>query len=83
MKFNQARILCISSLLLLSPYLLDAQDTPAKPAQSARQEALKREKLTIAANQAISDGQRFLVNRPVRADTPPIVVLSNWNRAKP
>ena len=32
---------------------------------------------------AAADGQRFLVNRPVRADTPPIIVLSNWNHAKP
>src|ERR1700744_2211110 len=60
MKFNLACGLCLASLLLLSPYLLEAQDSTLTPAQAAHQEAVKRQKLTIAANQAISDGQRFL-----------------------
>jgi general secretion pathway protein D len=63
MKFNQACILCTASLLLLSPYLLEAQSSvPASPtpAQAAHREALRRERLTISANEAVSDGFRFL-----------------------
>jgi len=62
MKFNPACVLCLASLLLLSPYLLEAQDATLTPAQAAHQEALKRQKLTIAANQSISDGNRFLAS---------------------
>ena len=62
MKFNQARVLCLASLLLSSTYLLEAQDGSLTPAQAAHQEAAKREKLTISANQAISDGDRFLAS---------------------
>jgi len=62
MKFNQACVLSLASLLLLSPYLLEAQDATLTPAQAAHQEALKRQKQTIAANAAISDGNRFLAS---------------------
>ena len=65
MKFNQACIISAASLLLLSPHLLEAQSaTPANPtpAQAARQEAASRQKLIISANEAISDGQRFLAS---------------------
>jgi general secretion pathway protein D len=42
--------------------LLEAQDATLTPAEAAHQEAVKREKLTIEANQAISDGWRFLAS---------------------
>jgi general secretion pathway protein D len=59
MKPNQACLLLAASLLPLSPLWVRA-DPPATPAQAAQMEALNRQKLTLSANQAISDGQRFL-----------------------
>jgi general secretion pathway protein D len=66
MKPNQACFLLAASLLPLSPLWLRATDdsatsTPyATPAQAAHAEAVDRQQLTVSANQAISDGQRFL-----------------------
>jgi general secretion pathway protein D len=62
MKFNVARILFAASLLLPSLHLLEAQDAALTPSQAAHQEAVKREKVIIEANRAISDGQRFLAS---------------------
>jgi general secretion pathway protein D len=59
MKPKQACFLLAASLLPLSPLWVRA-DPPATPAQAAQMEALNRQKLTLGANQAISDGQRFL-----------------------
>jgi general secretion pathway protein D len=64
MKPYQARILLAASLLPLSPLWLRAADTtttstPGAPI-SAHAEAVNRQKLQVSANQAISDGQRFL-----------------------
>jgi tetratricopeptide (TPR) repeat protein len=66
MKYNQACFLLTASLLPLSPLWLCAQDSdanstqPATPAQAAHTEAVNRQQYKINANQAISDGQRFL-----------------------
>jgi len=69
MKPNQARFLLAASLLPLSALWLKAQDaTPASndsaptAAQAAHNETAKRQNLNISANQAISDGQRFLAS---------------------
>ena len=62
MKPNQACFLLAASLLPLSSYWLHAanEGVPATPAQAAQMEALNRQQLNLSANQAISDGQRFL-----------------------
>jgi general secretion pathway protein D len=61
MNLTQLRILVAGSLLPLSPLWLSAADTDeTTPAQTAHQERLSREQYRVAANQAISDGQRFL-----------------------
>jgi general secretion pathway protein D len=63
MNLTQLRILVAGSLLPLSPLWLSAADTDATtPAQTAHQERLSREQYRIAANQSISDGQRFLAS---------------------
>ncbi len=63
MKFTQACFLFVISLLLLSPHsLMGADATTPTPAQAAHDEAAARQKLTISANQSISDGQRFLAS---------------------
>jgi len=67
MKLNQARFLLTASLLPLSPLWLYGADstttstqTTTTVAQDPHAEAVNRQKLSIQANQAISDGQRFL-----------------------
>jgi general secretion pathway protein D len=64
MKSYHACSLLAASLLPLSPLWLRAADsTPTPPptvGQTAHTEAVNRQQLRIAANQAISDGQRFL-----------------------
>jgi general secretion pathway protein D len=62
MKPNQACLLLAASLLPLSPLWLRAADStvPSTPAQAAQMEAVSRRQQTVSANQAISDGQRFL-----------------------
>jgi general secretion pathway protein D len=67
MKFNQTRLFSTVSLLLLSTYLLKAQDAasapaPITPAQAAHKAADARQKGILYANEAISDGQRFLAS---------------------
>ena len=62
MKLNQACVLCLASLLLSSLPSLEAQTAAPTAAQAAHAEAAKRRELTISANQAISDGQRFLAS---------------------
>lgn len=66
MKLNQACFLLAASLLPLSSHWLSAAPTPATPtgpttaAQAAREESAARQKLIGGANEAISDGNRFL-----------------------
>ncbi len=62
MKPNHACRLLAGSLLPLSPLWLRAADPiPATPpTQAARSEVVTRQQQSIIANQAISDGQRFL-----------------------
>ena len=64
MKPNQACLLLAASLLPLSPLWLRAADPiPATPpTQAAHSEVVTRQQLAINANQAISDGQRFLAS---------------------
>jgi len=58
MKLNQAWVLAAISLLPFSTLWLRAEDSTA--AQAAQMELVKRQQLTFSANQAITDGQRFL-----------------------
>jgi general secretion pathway protein D len=66
MKPNQACFLLAASLLPLSTHWLCAADNAATPnppataSQAAQAEAVNRQKLIVAANQSISDGQRLL-----------------------
>jgi general secretion pathway protein D len=68
MKPNQACFLLAASLLPLSTHWLRAADsttsttttTTTTAVQSAQTEKANRQKLSISANEAISDGQRFL-----------------------
>jgi general secretion pathway protein D len=62
MKPNHACLLLAASLLPLSPLWLRAADpVPATPpTQTAHSEVVTRQQLAVNANQAISDGQRFL-----------------------
>jgi general secretion pathway protein D len=66
MKLNQACFLLAASLLPLSSLWLRAadgtatSDQPTTPVQNAHSEAVSRQQLKVNANQAISDGQRFL-----------------------
>jgi general secretion pathway protein D len=62
MKPNRACFLLAAALLPLSPSWLFAADAtqPTGGVVSASQEAKTRQQLLISANQAISDGQRFL-----------------------
>jgi general secretion pathway protein D len=66
MKSNQVYFLLAALLLPLSPLWLCAaeSDTTSDPvatsAQTAQSEAANRQQFKISANQAISDGQRFL-----------------------
>jgi len=67
MKSNQVRFLLVASLLPLSPLWLNAADpstsTQSAPAaQDPHAEAVNRQQLALQANQAISDGQRFLAS---------------------
>ncbi len=64
MKPKQACFLLAASLLPLSPLWLSAADTTTSTTTTVTQdphaEAVNRQQLAITANQAISDGQRFL-----------------------
>jgi general secretion pathway protein D len=66
MKPYQARTLLLATLLPLSPLWLRAADTTTSTTTtttstiSAHTEAVNRQQLQVSANQAISDGQRFL-----------------------
>jgi general secretion pathway protein D len=66
MKPKQACFLLAASLLPLSPLWLRAADStttsdqPTTTAQTGHSEAVNRKQLAVSANQAISDGQRFL-----------------------
>jgi general secretion pathway protein D len=65
MKFNFACVLAVGTLLPLSASSLFAADSaastqPMTASQAAHAESVKRQQLIISANQAISDGQRFL-----------------------
>ena len=64
MKLNQACFLLAASLLPLSPLWLNAADTTSMDsttvAQDPHAELVNRQQLALQANQAISDGQRFL-----------------------
>ena len=66
MKSYQARILLAASLLPLSPLWLRAADstttttTTTTSVVNAHAEVASRQQLSVSANQAISDGQRFL-----------------------
>jgi len=99
MKSNQACFLLAALLLPLSPLWLRAADPaatstpPATAAQAAHAEAANRQQLIVSANQAISDGQRFLGsgNYDQAADrfkyaldalTPGGVSATSYNRAE-
>jgi len=63
MKLNQAYVLAAVSLLPFSALWLHAADSDANAsAQAAQTESVKREQLIFSANQAITDGQRFLAS---------------------
>ena len=65
MKSYPARVLLAASLLPLSALLLraaDATPTPS-PVNKPQTEVANRQQLKVSANQAISDGQRFLGQR--------------------
>ena len=59
MKLNLICVLGTASLLPLSSLWLQAADTTSG-AESAQMELVKRQQLVFSANQAITDGQRFL-----------------------
>jgi general secretion pathway protein D len=62
MKLNQACFLLAASLLPFSTLWLRAADAtaPQTATQAAHAEIVERHQLYVSANQAISDGQRFL-----------------------
>lgn len=93
MKPYQARILLAASLLPLSPLLLRAADVTGAGVGNAQTEVASRQQLSISANQAISDGQRFLASGDydkaaerfqyaVDALTPGGVSATSYNRAE-
>jgi general secretion pathway protein D len=59
MKLNLIYVLTAASLLPLSPFWLRA-DTTTSGAEAAQMELVKRQQLVFSANQALTDGQRFL-----------------------
>lgn len=95
MKLNRACFLLAAALLPLSASWLSAADAtqPTTAVAAAHEEAVNRQQLILSANQAISDGERFLASGnydeaagrfqyALDASTPGGVSATTYNRAQ-